>query len=256
MEYSDRALILAVGPFREIDIWVRLFSQKKGLITAFAFGGARSRRRFAGCLLPFGHVLLNIQVKSGYTTLLEGLLLSAHPNLRKDLSRLGMAANCLKFFETVPIAAEGIGAAYKLLLGALDFLEHSPQVYSLFPTFFRLKVAFEEGYSPAMDVCINCGKELGTDLSIVDVEKGQFFCHRCRQIKNPLKLSPESLDILRHIQDLPLTQDADPEKQVQWSLWPAEPKSIRVRSECAEFIERFVRHHLGIGWEGNRFRRL
>ena len=39
MEFSEKALVLKVGRFREIDAWVRLFSPIRGIYTAFAFGG-------------------------------------------------------------------------------------------------------------------------------------------------------------------------------------------------------------------------
>lgn len=42
MEYSDKALILAVKRFREIDAWVRLLSPTRGVYTAFAFGGSKA----------------------------------------------------------------------------------------------------------------------------------------------------------------------------------------------------------------------
>lgn len=79
MEWTDTALVLHVGKFRETDLWIRLLALEQGLITAFAFGGSRSRRRFAGCLDVFNvirtHVVssrdgqfLNMQE----STLLEG----------------------------------------------------------------------------------------------------------------------------------------------------------------------------------------
>ncbi|MFH1968727.1 MAG: recombination protein O N-terminal domain-containing protein, partial [Verrucomicrobiota bacterium] len=50
MEFSEKVLVLRVGTFREADCWVRFFSPTHGLLTAFAFGGRRSRKRFCGCL--------------------------------------------------------------------------------------------------------------------------------------------------------------------------------------------------------------
>lgn len=53
MEWTDTALVLHVGRFREADLWVRLLAPGQGLVTAFAFGGSKSRRRFTGCLDVF-----------------------------------------------------------------------------------------------------------------------------------------------------------------------------------------------------------
>ena len=53
MQWTDDALVLRIGKFREADMWVRFLARDKGLVTAFAFGGSRSRRRFTGCLDAF-----------------------------------------------------------------------------------------------------------------------------------------------------------------------------------------------------------
>ena len=45
MQWTDEAVVLRIGKFRETDLWVRFLSREKGLVTAFAFGGSRSRRR-------------------------------------------------------------------------------------------------------------------------------------------------------------------------------------------------------------------
>ena len=36
-EWTDTALVLHVGKFRETDLWIRLLALEQGLITAFAF---------------------------------------------------------------------------------------------------------------------------------------------------------------------------------------------------------------------------
>ena len=109
MEFSEQALVLRVGRFREIDAWVRLFSPVRGVYTAFAFGGLKSRRRFLGCLDPLSHVRFKVRRSGyqGYHCLTEAQLLDAPRRLRRDMNRLGMAVNCLKFLEAVPTWAPG-----------------------------------------------------------------------------------------------------------------------------------------------------
>ena len=94
MEFSDQALVIRVGKFREADLWVRFLSAKRGLFTAFAFGGSRSRRRFCGCLDILNHVAVRVsRPKNGqaFLNLQEGALLSGPQRLRTDLDRLGIA---------------------------------------------------------------------------------------------------------------------------------------------------------------------
>ena len=64
MDYTDKAIILRVGRFREIDLWVRYLSASHGVQTGFAFGGCKSRRRFCGCFDPLNPVLYSRRSKS------------------------------------------------------------------------------------------------------------------------------------------------------------------------------------------------
>ena len=86
MEFSEQALVLKVGRFRGIDAWVRLVSPVRGVYTAFAFGGLKSRRRFLGCLDPLNHVRFKVRRSGhgGYHCLTEARLLDAPMRLRGD----------------------------------------------------------------------------------------------------------------------------------------------------------------------------
>ena len=117
MEFSEQALVLKVGRFREIDAWVRLVSPVRGIYTAFAFGGLKSRRRFLGCLDPLNQVRFMVRRsgRTGYHCLTEARLLASPTGLRHDPGRLGIAVNCLKFFEAVQSGPPGAAEAYALL---------------------------------------------------------------------------------------------------------------------------------------------
>ena len=77
MEFSEQVLVLRVGTFREADCWVRFFSPTHGLLTGFAFGGRRSRKRFCGCLDHLSLVHFRVsQGRQDYFCLQEGVAVS------------------------------------------------------------------------------------------------------------------------------------------------------------------------------------
>ena len=117
MEWTDTALVLRVGRFRETDLWLRLLSCHRGVFSAFAFGGSRSRRRFCGCLDLLNTVSCRVKsTRNGsYLALQEGVLIRGPRRLRSDWRRLGIAMNCARFLETLGVTREGASAAFALL---------------------------------------------------------------------------------------------------------------------------------------------
>ena len=249
MEFSESVLLLRVGKFRETDLWVRLISPTRGLLTAFAFGGSRSRRRFIGCLDIFNEV--NVKVGSSgrgaYLALHEGVLIKGLIRLRADLSRLGMAANCSSFLQTFGVGPEGAETAHFLFrqtLRLLEEAEHPPGL--LLPLFFRARLAFDQGYALETRHCMLCGKNFYQETAYLLLREGQIFCHVCSatQRGQRLPLGPQALETLELVRVLPPSD---------WGgLRPPAP----VAKECARVIDGFIQYHVGISWEGGRFIRL
>jgi len=257
MESTEKVLILKVGRLREVDVWLRLFSPRKGVFTAFAFGGSVSRRRFLGCLDPLNVVIFKIKTDTvkGYTYLLEGALLASHPRLRQDSERLGMAVNCLKFLEAAHLGPTGSEAAFELLLGTLATLDREDAASPLLPLFYRARTAFDQGFKPDLSSCARCGASLsGQNASgaVFLVEQGQFLCGGCRTSGKgeqggrgrAVMLGSQSLAALARMATLPPKE------------WSALVPSVTARMECGRCLDAFVEHHLGLTWSNGSFRRV
>jgi len=247
MEFTEKALILRIGKFRENDLWVRLLSPSKGTITAFAFGGCISRRRFCGCLDNLNLVLFRIKqhpVKK-YYTLEEGTLVNAFIRLKKNSSRLGMAVNCLKFLQQIArahIYAEEASGVYSLLLEALDVLENGDEIPSFFPLIFKARLIFAQGYEPCLDYCALCGKGL---RSIKDpyfsFTEGKIYCESCLKPElSRLSLSQAIKTNFAAVHFLNKLQRTGPREWVKWN------PSLHVRQNCARLVDAFGQYHLGV----------
>ena len=245
MEFSEKALVLRVGRFREIDAWVRLFSPVRGAYTAFAFGGMRSRRRFPGCLESFNHVQFKVRCaqRQGYHCLTEAVLLDAPHRLRQDANRLGMAVNCLKFFEAVQVGPQGAADAYRLLRAMLAALEADAPPSSLFPVLFRARMTFAQGMLPSCDRCAVCGEPLGDQGAVCHVEPGKLLCGHCRDDASGIHqhLSGAALSLMT------LAVGGLPE---DWASCRPDPAAGR---EFSRTVDLLVRYHLGLAWEQGGF---
>ena len=248
-EWAGRAVVLRVGHFRDADVWLKLLFRRKGLLTLFAFGGSRSRRRFCGCLdvLNSLHCRVRTSGHRDFLNLAEAVLLSGPQNLRTDWRRMGIAANCLRFVEALGVNAESSVETFDLVEDLRQTLEKSSALGTLLPLFFRLRFAGAQGFAPNLRHCSECGARLEEGAFFL-VDEGQARCRHCHGSspfnRYDVELPVSSLEILRHVQrNFP-------------SAWAEVSLSGQDRKACARAIDGFVQYHLGLIWEGGFYRRL
>ena len=248
MQWTDDALVLRIGKFREADLWVRILAREKGLVTAFAFGGSRSRRRFTGCLDVFNRIRVSAAYSRDgrFLNLQEATLLAGPERLRRDWRRQGMAANCVRFLEAMGVPPDNAGASYALMHGMLQLLEEEDDVPAVMPVLFRFRLAAEQGYAPELGVCARCGRALS------EVEEGHFLvgegaacCPSCRRSGDmSLSLGQEALDVLGKVKEY---------SPQSWGRLHPSPEGAR---QAARLIDAFVRYHLGLEWANGRFKAM
>ncbi len=247
MEFSEDVVVLRVGTFREADCWVRFFSPGHGLLTGFAFGGRRSRKRFCGCLDPLSQVRFRVSRdrRREYYCLEEGTLLNRFSGLKGDLKKLGMVSNCVRFVESLALTPDGYASVHALLQEMLETLDRPGEASWFLPVLFRAKMTFAQGYQPELHVCRECGRPLDAFArAVFSVRDGGLYCLRCPSGSGQ-KISV-SRDTLRLLSTLAQTGPAE------WAGWipPA-----TVREECGHLVDAFVQCHLGLICDGNRFAR-
>lgn len=247
MEWTDTALVLHVGRFREADMWLRLLSRHRGIFNVFAFGGSRSRKRFCGCLDLLNTV--NCRVKTtrngSYLALQEGVLLQGPQKLRSDYSRLGVVMNCVRFTEALGIGREGGPSAFALLAEVMRLMETEKTTTPLLPLLFRLRLASEQGFAPSFECCAQCGAII-TGAATFLVNEGEMHCPKCldRQGAYTVDIPAKGLELLRTVQLEPLEH------------WNTEALSLAEKRACARAVDGFVQYHLGIAWENGRFKKV
>ncbi len=247
MEYSEQVIVLQVGRFKEADLWVRFLSSERGVASAFAFGGVRSRRRFVGCLDLFNEVQVRMRSsRNACLVLEEGMLVAGPARLRRDAARLGMARNCAEFLPACNLGPDGAAPAYRLFQGILRVLEEADILPSLLPQFFRLRMAFDQGWDVDFASCAHCGKSLDGIGARFWVVPGVLRCPSCPPAEEGMgfSLRPEALDALRRVR-----RDAP-------ASWPDIALAPDAGRECGRAIDAFIRLHVGVSWENGRFCRM
>lgn len=245
MEFSDNALVLQIGRFREADIWLRLLSPSRGLFSAFAFGGSRSRRRFVGCLDVFNEIgiLVSESPRNPYLALREGVLLNGVTRLRNDWGRYGIAVNCARFLQSFGVGRDGAAESHFLMLQTLSLLENAECVPRLLPLFFRLRLAFDQGYQVQALRCQSCGSDVAGQRAWFVLAEGKIVCPVCstHERGQRLPLEAESLSVFEAVRSLP---------PPDWSGIVMSPKAMR---EFGRAVDGFIQYHIGIAWDRGRF---
>lgn len=256
MEWTDRGFVVARGAFREADIWLRVLFENHGLRTAYAFGGARSRHRFVGCLDALNVLTCHVRVArvGGHLNLVEAELERGAHSLRQAPRALGVMANCLRFTEALGVPESSAPASFRLLTETLEALDahagdrgETPRAHSLdaFPSLFQMALASRQGYAPDFERCASCGAPVPRGALFVP-DEGCVLCPPCAGASGArgVSLSAAALDALRIVQQkYPLCWEAD-------ALAPADRRAI-VRVTGA-----FVQFHLGLSWTRGRYTRV
>ena len=245
MYFSEKVLVIRTGRFKEYDLWVRFLSPSRGILTGFAFGGCRSRKRFSGCLDALNLVLFKVSSGKGnrYLVLEEGSLIHGYPKLKKDASRLGMAINSLRFVQQICPEGDDSSGIYSLLLDYLETMETNCGIPSFFPLLFRARASFSHGYQPSLDACCRCRAPLhGIAQPGFLFTEGKIICGECRQNNDRvIKTYPESLIFLKTL---------NTSSPGQWARWT--PDST-VLQDCFQIVESFVQFHLESNPPGEKY---
>lgn len=245
MEFSERMLVLQVGKFKEIDLWVRLLSPTRGLISAFAFGGSRSRKRFVGCLDAFNEIQVRMVSthRGAYLVMEESVLIKGLSRLRRDWSRFGLAVNCARFMQSFGVGQDEGAAAYFLLRETLELMEENDSIPHLLPLFFRSRLVFDHGYSLQEETCRHCGRELKSLGASFLVREGIILCPVCAPPRpgTCFALGPKIMQCIE------LVRTASPREWGSIMLSPADTRAF------ARVMDDFIHFHVGISWQNGRF---
>lgn len=249
-EWNDRIIVLRLGLFHETDIWLRALSEDRGPLTLFAFGGAKSLRRFCGCLDKLNTLQCRVKAaRGGYLNLQEAALLQGPGKLRSDWRGMGVADNCINFMEAMRIDSDSSKEAFALMEGLREFLAASKGPNRLTTFFFRLRLASMLGFAPDFEKCALCGAGAEPDYIFIP-EEGRTFCSRCARELDAGQKRRGLRAALPVLARLSRARFAPP------SEWRENDLAESEKRVCARLIDCFIRYHLGIGWERGSFRHV
>jgi DNA repair protein RecO (recombination protein O) len=222
--YRDRGVVLRTYKLGEADRILVVLTAEHGKVRAVAKGIRKTTSRFGGRLEPLAHVNLLLHRGRELDVVGQAETLDSIGPLFDDLDLLTQGLAMAEAIDQLAPDREPVPHLYRMLVGALRTLEHTPSPLVVPAFYWKLLAA--EGLRPALDGCVRCGA--AEPLVAFDLDEGGVLCRTCRRGS---ALSPEALQVLRMVLG----------GQLKAAL--ALPPSPAVH-DVAQLATRAVEHHL------------
>lgn len=187
--YRDSAVVLRSWKLGEADRIVSLMTRENGKVRCVAKGARKTQSRFGSRVEPTNHLQVQLyRGKGDLDTLTQVESIERFPNVREDLELFARASEMLETVEFVAQERQPNEGLYLMLSRALQTIATSSS--HLVVAGFFLKLLAQEGFAPALDVCIRCGSE--RDLTHLSLDGGGVTCSSCA-IGTPLSVEAQAL---------------------------------------------------------------
>jgi len=217
-EERTPAIVLRTRDYSESDRIVTLLTRDMGKLSGIARGAKASRRRFAGKLEPFSHLMLYFRRRPlghlVFITRAEAADL-APIVLDDDLGKIALGSYMLELTDALASEESEAAEAYRILSAALLALGEAGPRAALRQA-FELRLLGWAGFGLEFDRCRLCAApSAGAAMRLYFViARGGVVCARCRgeAPEGGFPISPASAAALARIGATPLeaASSADP----------------------------------------------
>jgi DNA repair protein RecO (recombination protein O) len=180
---KTEAVVLNSVQFGEGHKIVKLLTDSHGKIEASAFGARKIKSRFGSKLEPFTivNLLMYRKDEESIYTVREVDARYHCVSIRSDFSKFVIASAMIEPVINYVERSQSDHKLYKLLSESLMTLDViAPEKGKILLSMFDTKFLSIQGYSPDVNVCNKCGRELDEDQSFSDYNNGFPLCKTCR----------------------------------------------------------------------------
>ena len=162
--FKVEGLVLNKKDINDSDIYVTLFTQEYGKITAVAYGIRKSKKRSIISLSPLSLSEMTISRKGEYYNIIEMDLIKNYKNIIKDIEKLEISLYILSSVDKIFEIDFQENEFYDKLIEILDYIENIDKLkigYKYFTIIaFLRRIMFYEGIYDLEEI----QKKLGEDL--------------------------------------------------------------------------------------------
>ncbi len=185
MIVKTEAIILRTMKYNETSKIVTLYSKEFGKISCIAKGVRSAKNKFGSSMEPLTHSFVVFYKKEHRDLHLISQCdaMKTFKNIGKDLDLLTIGFAIAEFFYRIAHNEEKNELLFNLLIDTLTALDAEPKTPMIHLHALRLRTAILFGYSPTLDYCAACRKELlggsGEYRYAFQIARGAVFCNAC-----------------------------------------------------------------------------
>ncbi len=201
--YKSKGIVLRSIRYGEADRILDLYTRDAGLVSAIAKGIRRTKSRFGGRLEPLSCVDFLAYEGRTLDTVTQVEVLRSFHDVREDLKRLEAAGGMVWAVRALSGGDEADRRIFNLLYHALDALEGRETGFEAVGSAFALKLSILAGYTPRLDACVSCERDLaeiaGEGLLYFAPPFGGVLCAGCRSASREAGLAGDSFPLLQGV---------------------------------------------------------
>ena len=185
MIVKTEVVVLRSIKYGESSKILTLYSREFGKISCIAKGARSAKNKFGSSMEPLTHSLVVLYKKEHRDLHLISQCdaLKTFKNIGKDLERLTIGLAIAEFLYRIAHNEEKNELLFDLIIESLTALDAEPKTPMIHLHAVHLRTAILFGYSPALNFCSICGKELlggsGEYRYAFQIARGAVFCNVC-----------------------------------------------------------------------------
>ncbi|MDP6065572.1 MAG: DNA repair protein RecO [SAR202 cluster bacterium] len=227
--YKTQGVVLKQTPIGEADRVLSIFTRDLGKVRVVARGVRKPRSKLAGHLEPLSHVAISVSRGRSLDPIKEAETVRSFRGVRENLQLVSEAVYLAELVESFSAEDQSSPLVYRLLLGALDWLETNGDSRGLM-RYFEVRLLGESGFGPELHSCVECRATLEPGDYLYSSEVGGVLCDDCK--------------VMTGAALMPLSQDANKVLRFYARARLDDAALLNVPPRVAEETDRALRHYV------------
>ncbi len=200
MEFVTKGIVLAEHTLVDAQRMLFLYTEQRGVVTAFVKSARGNKNRFYAGLQLFNYSEFTLLEKSNMTYIIKDVeVVVSFFAISSDVEKFALATYCADIVRSLSPTAEDAKMHLPFFLNTLHLICKGERDFKLLKLIFELRTMSLNGYMPDLVACAECA-EYKEEQHYFDKNDGYIVCYDCAAlIGKSTNISAGGVALLRHI---------------------------------------------------------